>query len=148
MHFDHYGQPIHRKLRAELFKLALHIDQILVGGKQSPFSCVGQTYPRQPLYLLSIFPTNIPIILLQHNQTISIHMLACSWIAYSSRVNLTSALQLQCYQKFCRNLSIFPFYSFPFCFVLFFLNTQGSFPVPQICKQTGKVAVCENDKRT
>lgn len=40
-------------------------------------------------------------------------MVTCSWTAYSSRVNLTSALQLQCYQKFCRNLSIFPYYSFP-----------------------------------
>lgn len=68
------------------------------------FLCSGRTtLPSPECY--SPFPLQIPKS--SCSSLISIHMLTCSWNAYSGRVNLTSALQLQCYQKYCRNLRIF-----------------------------------------
>lgn len=69
-------------------------------------------------------------------------MLTCSWIAYSGRVNLTSALQTEYYQKFCKNLSISELSIMAF----FFLNHKSSFCVPKTYQNTGKITFYENDK--
>ena len=69
---------------------------------------------------------------------ISIHTLTCFWIADSGRINLTSALQLQCYQNFWGTLGFCLFacvfeLSILFCFLIcsFLLS-------PKLTRKQGK----------